>query len=538
MDIYRNGHVVTMNKKQPYAQSVVVEGNKILKVGTNEEISGMYPHAEHVYDLGGCTLLPGFNDSYMHLTNFAQSLEMIPLGQCRTIQEIVDEGKKYLDKNLQHRGWLKGRGWNQDYFQEPVFPCKEDLDQITTEIPLYFVRACGHVLVTNTKALEQLGITKETPQIEGGHFDVDEEGNPTGVFREAALYMVLDHVGVPSVIDIKRHILRGCKEALEAGITSIQTDDFETYADKDYKKVLQAYRELEEEGLLPLRIYQQCLLKSQKALETFLDQGYQTGQGTEFFKIGPLKLLADGSLGARTAYLQEPYKDDPLAQGIAVYSQKELEEIIDFANDHHMQIAIHCIGDGMLERAISGLEKQGDIKDRRHGIVHCQISSKEQLKRMGQEGIMAYVQPIFLDYDHKIVESRVGSKRARESYNFKTMTQVGIKTPYSSDCPVETLNVMKGIYSAVTRQGLDGTPNGGWLPDQRVTLEEALCHYTLDGAYASFEEDIKGSIEEGKLADMVLLDCRVDTISKEELKNVQVKMTMVGGKIRYSNIGE
>lgn len=564
MKILWKGHVMTMNDHQPYGEAVAIEGNKIIAVGSNQEIMKLADEQTDIINLGGRTLIPGFNDSHMHLTNYAVSLNMLHLSACQSIEELIETGRNYLECHQGHRGWLGGRGWNQDFFHDKEFPNRHDLDKISTEVPIYFVRACGHVLVTNTKALEIIGCMKEVPPIDGESIDVGHNGIPTGVFREAGLYKVFNTIEAPTVEEIKSHIKKGIQQALRYGITSIQTDDFETYSDKDYNKIIKAYKELEDEGQLHIRIYEQCLLQSYEKLEKFLSQGYKTGQGTSFFKIGPLKLLADGSLGARTAYMTEAYHDDKSTCGIPVFSQRELDKIVMRAHQAGMQIAVHCIGDGTLEMTLNSIEKALDHEDtrgnqcgrlsglegksndleeesnqfqkrkvKRHGVVHCQITSKKQLERMSAYNMLAYAQPIFLDYDISIVEDRVGITRSKESYNFKTMLDLGMATPYSSDCPVETLDVMKGIYCAVNRQTLKGHPRDGWLPDQKVTLGQALYNYTLAGAYASFEEDIKGSIEVGKLADLVLVDRQIDKVTLDHIKDVKVIMTMVDGVIKY-----
>ncbi len=397
-------------------------------------------------------------------------------------------------------------------------------------------RACIHVVVVNSKALELIGVDKNTPHVEGGHFDIDENGEPLGIFRENARYLVYDNIEDPGVEEIKEIIIDASQNALSQGITSVQTDDFEALPGKNFENILRAYKELNENQQLPIRIYEQCLLPHMDKLNRFLEMGYRTGHGDDFFKIGPLKLLADGSLGARTAYMCEPYADDPSTSGIPVFTQEELDNLVMAGHNAEMQIAIHCIGDKIMYMAFESIEKaqkQNYRKDPRHGIVHCQITDEVLLNKFKDLEAIAYVQPIFTSTDLGIVEERIGKEKTRTSYNWKTMFNTGVHVAFSSDCPVEPFDVLPGIYAAVTRKNLEEFPEGGWMPEQRVSIDEALHAFTLGAAYASFEENIKGSIEVGKLADMVVLSEDIYEINPDKIKDVEVEMTFVGGNLSY-----
>ncbi len=529
--ILYNGKVLTMNEKQPYADAVAIRKNKIYRVGSNNEILSLRKDTTDVIDLKGRTLLPGFNDSHMHLVYFADTLNTINLVGSSSIDEVFKRSKAFVEQHPNRRGWIRGVGWNETLFSDNRPLYRKDLDKISTQYPVFLFRACGHLGVINSKALEVLNINETSEQVEGGHFDVK-----TGIFKENALNLIFESLPVPDVKGIKDRIKMACHLALKEGITSIQTDDFGTFSDKNYNKIIQAYNELIEEGELPIRIYQQCRLLGLDILKGFLDKGYHTGYGNEFFKIGPLKIVSDGSLGARTAYLTEPYSDNPLTCGLNTYAQEELDELIITAHKNRMQVAVHCIGDKAMEMVMSSIEKalQAHPKeDHRHGIIHCQITNKKVLAKFKENDMIGYIQPIFLDSDIPIVEKRVGKQRANHTYNFKTLLDKKVHTPYGSDCPIEPFIVMHGIYCAVTRKTLQGLPDGGWLPDQKVSVEQALYAFTKDGAYASFEEDIKGSIEEGMLADCVVLDRDIYHTSLKELKDIKVDLTIVDGVIRY-----
>ncbi len=536
--IFYNGHVMTMNKEQPYASAVSILGNKIANVGEDESVLADQTVKTKLINLHGKTLLPGFNDSHMHLLNFAHVSNLISFVGVTSVEDIIKKTKVFLEEEVEDTGWIGGRGWNQNFFKQPRLLDRYDLDKISVDRPICFVRACGHVLATNSYALKMLGITGDTPQVEGGHFDIDDEGQPTGVFRENAMGLIYDHMSAPSIDEIKKMIVKACRLAIEEGITSIQTDDLDTFSDQHTYDVLQAYEELNKENRLPVRIYEQCLFGSLEQFQIFLDHGYRTGQGDEFFRIGPLKILADGSLGARTAYLSEPYADEQANYGIGKLTQDELDAMVLTAHEHDMQIAIHCIGDEIMNMSFKSLEKalkQKAKHNHRHGIVHSQITTKTLLEAFRDQNVLAYIQPIFLDSDIHIVEQRIGKERAKDTYNFKKMLDMDIHTPYSSDCPVEPFNVLPGIYCAISRKTLDGYPEGGWLPEQKVNIEEALYNFTKDGAYASFEENIKGSIEEGMLADLIVLNKDVMAIPVEEVKDVKVILTMVDGKVVYES---
>ncbi len=531
-----NGKIHTMNKERNIVEAIGINGDIIENIGTNEEIMALKNNSTKIIDLEGKVVLPGFNDSHMHLLSYGYSLNRIDLGGAKSIEEINCIIKNIIEEKDMEKGeWVNGRGWNQDYFiGEKRFPTRHDLDKISLEHPILIGRACGHIVVVNSKALELLNITKDTPQVDGGHFDLDENGEPLGIFRENALGLVYSKLPNPTVDDIKHMMVRAIKDLNKNGVTSVGTDDFDAFPDVDYEKIILAYQELKEENKLKVRVYEQFLIQDKDRLQGFIDKGYGSSWGDKFFKLGSLKLLVDGSLGARTAALTEDYSDDYNNKGITKLLQDELDIIVDLANQYNIQVAIHGIGDRAMYMALESIEKVLDKNPRdnhRHGIVHCQITDEELLNKFAELKIIAYIQPIFLDYDWKIVRSRVGENRERTSYNWKTMLDKNITIACGSDSPVETFNVMKGIYEAVTRKDLDGNPQGGWLPEQRLTVDEAVYGYTMGGAYASFEENIKGSLEEGKLADMVVLSKDIFNMEEDSIKDVEVVATIFGGEL-------
>lgn len=532
-----NADIWTMDDSNPRSEAVVIENGKITFAGSSEDALSMKTGNMDIIDMQGKTLLPGFIDSHMHFLGYGAFMEKVNLAGARSIDEVIESVKIFISQNSIPPGtWVQGRGWNHDHFDVKRFPDRSDLDRISDKHPIFLSRACGHVCSVNSKALEAAGIDRDTPQIEGGHFDIDIYGNPTGILRENAVYLVYDCIPRPDMEDIKNMILNACNDALKQGITSIQTDDFESVPGKNFSNIIRAYKELEDEGALHVRINEQCLLSDMSKLDSFLNSGYRTGQGSLFFSIGPLKLLADGSLGARTALLNSPYDDNPSTCGIPVYTQSELDMLVLKAHSEGMQIAIHCIGDKAMHMAFESYEKalcKSPRSNHRHSIVHCQITDSVLLDKFKILDVVAHVQPIFLDYDLHIVEDRVGVERARTTYNWKGLIERGVHTAFGSDCPVEPFNVLHGIYCAVTRKDLSGYPEGGWLPEQKITVQQAVYCYTMGAAYASFEENIKGSITIGKLADMVVLSDNIFQIPPDDIKDVEVLMTFVDGKIVY-----
>lgn len=519
---YINGQVYTITNG--FCEAFVVEDGKFVYVGDNENaVVG----ACEVVDLKGKFVTCGFNDSHMHLLGYGHTLEMVDLASCTdSIESLIDGVRKYIDvQDWQDGVWLRGRGWNNDYFKDTHrFINRYDLDQISTTIPLVMTRACGHACVVNSKALEMLGITKETPQVEGGRFEVDENGEPLGIFRENAMNLIYNPISKVSIDDLKRMILKACHQLNSYGITSSQTDDFTNF-NVDYRDMIEAYLQLEKEGKLTVKVNEQCQLPTIDLLKDFVENGYHQLK-TDLYQSGPLKLLGDGSLGARTAFLSYPYADDENARGISCFSQDELDTLIGYANEHDMGLAVHCIGDGMMKKVVNSYRKViKDTNPLRHGIVHCQITDEELLQAFKDLDLHAYIQPIFLDYDITIVEKRIGHDKAQKTYAFKTLYD--IQASGGSDCPVELPNVMRGIQCAVTRKTLKGV--GLFVESEALSVEEALRLFTINGAHASGEEAIKGSIEEGKMADFVVLSANPFEVEKDSLGNILVLETYLNG---------
>ena len=524
---FYNGRIYT--GALPLQEAFLVEDGIFKFVGSDREVLAM--EADVRTDLEGRFVCPGFNDSHMHLLGLGKSLSMAPLWKhTGSMEEMLECLRR---QGTGQGGWILGRGWNQDLFRdEQRMPDRHDLDTVSTELPVCATRACGHALCLNTQALELLGITADTPQPEGGEIRM-EDSVPNGLLFDNAMDLATQRLPAPGKEELKQMLRMACAAVNARGITSVQSDDYSTFSGLDPKTVNEAFRELEQEGGLTVRVYEQANITEVEALRHFISSGER--RDTPLFRIGPLKLLGDGALGARTAYLSKPYADDPGARGLSVFTQEQFDALIGCANENGMQVAVHCIGDACLDMVLSALRKALSAHpraDHRHGIVHCQITRPDQLDTIAELGLHVYAQSIFLDYDLHIVEARCGKELAGSSYSWKTLMEKGCTVSNGSDCPVEQPDVMAGIQCAVTRRDLKG--HGPYLEKEAFTLQEAVDSFTKAGARASFEEDIKGQIRPGMLADFTVLDADPFETEPSALKDIPIRATWLGGKCVFS----
>lgn len=525
---FYNGQVYTGTL--PLQQAFVVEDGHFTDVGTDKEILSQATDCR--IDLQGKFVCAGFNDSHMHLLNLGQALSVALLDRhTASLEDMLD----CLRQTKPGRGgWIVGRGWNQDYFTDVSrMPTRWDLDKVSTDHPVCAIRACGHALAVNSKALELLDITGDTPQMEGGEI-VMENGQPNGVLFDNAMDLVYAAIPSPSLEDVKDMIRSACHVLNSYGITSCQSDDFCVFQALPWQVIHQAYRELEEAKELTVRVYEQANFTTLPALREYVQAGNTTGTGTPLFCVGPLKMLGDGALGARTAFLSRPYADAPDTVGLSVFTPEAFDQLIGYANEHNMQVAVHCIGDACLDLVLNSIEKalsDHPRQDHRHGIVHCQITRPDQLERIRKNNLHVYAQTIFLDYDIHIVEQRVGTELARSSYSWKHLMNQGVTVSNGSDCPVELPDVMAGIQCAVTRCDLKGC--GPYLPQEAFKVREALDSYTKAGAFASFEETAKGQILPGMAADFVVLGSNPFETEHSMLKDIPILETYLGGQQVY-----
>ena len=520
MEIYYNGNIYLNDEGCNKHSAFAVEDGVVKATGSDEEIMSLSNGNDTMVDLQGRLVMPGFVDSHLHFIEYAIEKSFVNLSSARSKDELLQMMREHLPEALMKKRPLRGFSFDNNYWEDPSLPTREDLDSISTEIPITVRRTCHHVTVCNTPALIFCGMM---------------EKNPDGILNEEEQNAVLEKLLVFTKDDFKEMIVDACRDAVSKGITEVQTDDLEYMRKELYgETILEAYMELDREERLPIRVYEQCNLPTKERLTAFLNKGYRTGQSTGHFTIGPLKLVADGALGSRTAALRKPYPDDPSNYGILNFTDQEMDELVDMANRAGMQIAIHGIGDRTIDQIISSFEKALKAyprTDHRHGIVHCQITHPEQLKKMKELGLMAYIQPIFLRSDQWIVTERVGEDLASTSYDWRTMTDMGIHLGFGSDCPVEPFDVLSNMYYAV--EAKDPDKEIPWHPEHAVTLEEAIRSFTIEGAYASFSESRRGRILPGYAADFVVIDRDITALGPESLTEAKVLFSFVDGKEVY-----
>ncbi|MEW8973077.1 MAG: amidohydrolase [Tissierellaceae bacterium] len=540
--LFKNGNVHTMDYNLPKADSIIVKDNKFAYIGCESDAYDylkLNGPADEEVDLNGQLVLPGLNDSHMHFIHFAKGLLSVNLVGTKSIDEIKARLKKAVDSRSKgDTSWLEGEGWNHDYFEsDKRFPNKFDLDEVSTEVPMLVMRTCFHIGVLNTPALKALDITKETAHKYGDLIELLPNGEPNGVIKENLLDDTKSKISALTFDTTKKIIKEAQYQALEQGLTSVQTDDFGYVPNYDYDLLFDVLKDLDESGDLKIRIGEQCLLNDKEKAQKFFDDGYYFGWGNDRYRVNCVKILSDGSLGARTAALRQPYNDDPRTKGLALFKQEELDELVTLSHSKGCPVAIHAIGDKAIEMALNSIEKAQKTypeKDLRHGIVHCQITDEGLIDRFKELKVLAFAQPIFIDYDMNIINERVGENLAKTSYAWKTMIDKGIHLSFGTDCPVEPVNTMPNIYSAVTRKNITGDTKKVYLEDEKMTMEEAIHAYTVEGAYASREEDIKGTISEGKLADFIVLDRDLFALdSDEEILDTKVVRTYVDGELVY-----
>ena len=520
-----------------FEEALLIEDGFIRAVGSNDLIRSEAPAGAQVFDAKGRTVVPGFNDSHQHLFNTGIALTDIRLHDAHSIREVKEIARRYIEERRPAPGKvLHGMGWNQDYFEdEHRLLTRADLDDISTEHPLVFERACGHMLVANTAALELAGVTRDSACPAGGTIGRDANGELTGVFAENARAPLIALFREKSVDDCVQLIRAGMAHAAETGVTSVQTCDLRIGS---WERVLEAYNIVMADNPLT-RVCHQAYFNQPEAYEAFVEAGHATGMGTPWHRFGPLKMFVDGSLGARTAYMREPYADAPNTRGVQTMTDEQLNAMADAAAANNCSVAIHAIGDGAVEQVLNAYDRvcTGGRNPNRLGIVHVQITDRALVERFTKNHILAYVQPIFLHYDTRIVEERVGKTLAATSYAFGTMKKLGIRMSFGTDSPIEDMNPLDNLYCAVTRCRLDGTPEGGWHPEECLDIFDAVDAYTIESAYASFEEDVKGRLLPGYYADLVVLSENIFDNPAQTLRTAKVDATMVDGRFVYERPG-
>lgn len=531
--IFYNGNIRTLDRSAPVCQAVAVKNGIILRLGTDDEVLAYATKETRCIDLQGKTVLPGFADTHMHLVDYYRTTQRVDLSQARSFEEVAQALRKRAAE-LTPDQWIFGANFNQDQWPGGTLPTRLDLDGTGIENPVCIQRSCWHISVLNTKALDAIGLLHE-PATTSLYMDFFEDGTPTGAIKENSQNIIHKSFPLPSLEELKRWLKCAMEAVAAKGITQVHSEDFQAFSRDTRELVMQAYIELAEAGEMPVRVYEQCLMPTKEQLERFLAQGHFTGERHGHFTLGPFKVVNDGSLGAHTAALRQPYANDPSTKGLPLYDQQTLNELFEIAHKNGLQIAVHCIGDASCESVLDAYENamlKYPRPDHRHGVLHCQIMDHALQDRFKQLNVIAYVQPVFLRYDMHIVDECVGPELARQSYNYRRFCDLGVHQCGGSDCPVEQFDVLPNICHAVTRSDNNGAP--AWYPENGVTVDEAVRMFTTEAAYASFCENVRGTIEVGKYADLTILDQDIYTVEPSAIKDIQVCMTVVDGKIVYS----
>ena len=530
--VFYNGHIRTLEKAYPECEALAEKDGVILYLGTSEEVlRRASPDAERI-DLRGGHVLPGFADTHMHLIDYYRMTQRIDLSAVTSFDEMAEKLRRRAAETRCDE-WLFGANFNQDHWDVQVLPTRRERDAVCADHPICIQRSCWHISVLNTRAMELVRLLNEredTPL----YMEFYPDGTPNGVIKENSQNKIYENFPVPELDELKRWLKTAMYAVAEKGITEVHSEDFQAFSRDTRELVMQAYIELAEAGEMPVRVYQQCLMPTKEQLERFLAQGHRTGETHGHYKLGPFKVVNDGSLGAHTAALRHPYACDPGTSGLPLYKPETLHELFSLAHKNGCQIAVHCIGDASAEMVLDAYEtvmRETPRADPRHGILHCQIMDADLQERFRQLNVIAYVQPVFLRYDMFIVDECVGSELARQSYNWRRFCDLGVHMCGGSDCPVEKFDVLPNICHAVTRSDNNGA--APWYPENGVTVDEAVRMFTTEAAYAAFEEQVRGTLAVGKYADLVVLDRDIYAVAPETIKDVQVEMTVVDGEIVY-----
>jgi len=519
-----------------FVEAVAIAGGRILAAGSSDEIRSYAGPNTRVVDLEGRFGVPGFIDDHVHFMAGGFQLLEVNLKDAPNEAEFVRRLAEKA-KTLPPDRWIEGGNWDEEAWPDSKPPTRWMIDPVTPNNPVFISRYDGHAALANSLALKLAGVTKETGEPAGGVIVRDPKtGEPTGVFKDAAQGLVGRVIPRPSEAEFEEALKAGLAEARRVGVTSVQ--DITVGSDSpngSFTGEVQLLHRAERKGWLTCRFYEITPIAQWKALA---DAGVSHDMGSDFLKMGAVKAFADGSLGSRTAWMFEPYTDDPGNRGLPLplmQPASRMEEAVAGSDKAGIQLAIHAIGDRANAEILDIFARAGGdhARDHRFRIEHAQHVRPEDFARFAKLGVIASMQPYHAIDDGRWAEKRIGEERARTSYAWRSMVDAGAPLAFGTDWPVAPLNPLLGVYAAVTRATLDGKHPDGWFPEQRLTLEEALRAYTQGSAYAAFEEKDKGTIAPGKLADLVVLSDDLFSIPPARIKDVRVVLTVVGGKVVY-----
>jgi len=539
--VLRDGRVITMDPARPQAEALAVAGEQIVAVGSDSEIDAYVGDSTHVIDLEGQLVVPGLIEGHGHFMSLGASLMQLDLRPARDWDEIVGMVADAVGR-AEPGAWIVGRGWHQDKWDRPPEPAVEglpvhhSLSEVSPHNPVMLIHVSGHGVFVNARALQLTGVSRDTPDPAGGELVRDERGEPTGMLRESAQDLartaVAEYRGRRSAEEVESELRRQVElagaEALANGITSFHDmgESFET---------IDLLEQLAGEGKLPIRLYVHVEEPSEVMAERLADYR-MIGYGDGFLTVRAIgERVLDGALGTHGGWLLEPYSDLPRSTGFNVIPVAEIRRSAELAAQHGYQMAIQGIGDRAVRELLDIYEDvfarypaQGDFRWR---IEHCQVIHPDDLPRFAELGVIASVRGVFATSDGPWVIDRLGEERARErGYLYQDLFRSGAVVVNGTDPPVEDIDPIANFYRSVTRMMEDGSV---FFPEQRMTREQALASYTVNPAYAAFEEDLKGTLSVGKLADITVLSRDIMTIPEEEILETEVVHTIIAGKVRY-----
>ena len=520
-----NGNVHTEDAKRTMASSIAMSGGRIIAVGASADTKTLIGPNTRVIDAGGKLVLPGFNDAHVHFTETGAQLSHVDLRSSKSPEEFVQRVKGFAAKLPKGR-WILGGQWDHENWTPNNLPTAALIDAVTPDNPVFITRLDGHMALANSLAMKLAGVDKNTPDIAGGVVVRDAQGNPTGIFKDSAENYIGRVIPEPSYAEELEYAQAASDYLAHFGVTSAQSMSAGTSVG--------AYQELERRGTLKTRIYGCSPLTDYKR---WANTGIHAAFGDRMVRVGCLKGYADGSLGSTTAWFFEPYLDAPNTSGVPrAEVTNGMQENMIAADKCGLQVMIHAIGDRANATILDyyqKVEQTDGPRDRRFRIEHAQHLRQQDIPRFGQEKVVASMQPIHLVDDGRWAWKRIDEKRIKGTYAFRSLLDSGAVLAFGSDSPVATPNPIIGIWAAVTRQTADGKFPNGWVPEQKITVDEAVRAFTWGSAYAEFQEDVKGTLEIGKLADMLVLSDDIFTINPDKIRDVKVLTTIVGGRVVY-----
>jgi hypothetical protein len=529
-----HGHVWTENPAQPETEAIAIAGKHILLTGTSAEVLGLAGPSTRVIDLHGRRVVPGFNDAHVHFVTGGQVLANVQLLEASSQAEFRERIARFT-QSQPPAAWILSGIWDHERWTPAVLPTHQLIDDVTPKNPVFVMRLDGHMGLANALAMKLAGVDRNTKDVPGGVIVRDADGNPTGMFKDAAMTLIGRAIPPLSLEQTETAILAAQQEAARNGVTSVQemADDQDDTSGPVHLRALQA---LERDGRLKVRISVNLRLLDWKNLA---GSGIQAGFNDGFIQVGGLKAFSDGGLGASTAWLFAPYNDAPNTSGLATDELQHPEQMyadIKGADQAGLQIAIHAIGDRANRTILDfyqRVEKDNGPRDRRLRIEHAQHLTGADIPRFAQLHVIASMQPYHAIDDGRWAQKRLGPERIRYAYDFRSLLDSGAILAFGSDWPVAPLEPLMGIYAAVTRRTLDNRNPDGWVPEQKISVVQAIHAYTMGSAYAQFDDKIKGSVEPGKLADLTILSDDIFHIDPVRIQNAYVDLTIFDGRVIY-----